>query len=95
MACEAEKKRVEDLLQQVKDLKELQASSGLSKGALMVAWAWKYGTADVGILQLKNDLEDAQEKLALCMGKDLGNTIFGEKFGKVIDSLSSLASYIK
>jgi|1186.fasta_scaffold139820_2 hypothetical protein len=95
MACEAEKKRVNDLLQQIKDLKELQASTGLSKLSLMAAWAWKYGTDDVGPLKLRSDLEDAQEALALCMGKDLGNTIFGEKFGKILDGLTGLASYIK
>ena len=68
MACEDEKKKVQDLLKKLQDFREMQRSSGLSKFALQVAWAVKYGTDDVGILSIRNELEEAQEKLALCMG---------------------------
>lgn len=91
MACEAEKKRVEDLAQKIKDFQEVQANTGVSKLALQAAWAWKYGLSDVGIVQLRSDLEAAEADYAACMLGEGAGSILGSWAKDAVKSLYSLA----
>jgi hypothetical protein len=90
MACEAEKQRVQDLLQQIKDFTDLQGATGFSKMTMAATWAWKYGTKDVNILQLRDQLEAARADLLACQGIGFAETIAGKTVGNVLRGLWSL-----
>jgi hypothetical protein len=91
MACEEEKKKVEALAQKLKDFREMQSNTGLSKFALQAAWAWKYGTEDVGIIKIRSDLEAAEADLAACMLGEGAGSIFGSWAKDAVKSLYSLS----
>lgn len=91
MACEAEKKKVEDLAKKIKDFQEMQSNTGLSKLALQAAWAWKYGTDDVGIFKLRTDLQEAEADLAACMLAEGAGSVLGSWAKDAVKSLYSLS----